>query len=404
MEPSAKKIYFNNAATTPLLTRVRRKVLNCDVRGAFVPGAITESGRRADTILSEARKVVADMIGAKPEEIIFTSGGAESNAMAITTGMLMANSVLIAKNMGARDTVLIQATSHQSVISSAGNLRKHLWGAQYIIMPCDEKGFVEAPDVRRARKSVMMSVILTNNETGAVQDVREIAERCREQGVLLHVDAVQSFGKMETSVDKLGCDLMSISSHKIGGPAGVGALYVRGGVKAHPLIGGSDIQEFGIRGGTPNMEGIVGFMYACIYSKLDDKAGSVHMSMAGFMDGISDEVRSGSLIINTPSESWSGGILSVTVPGVDAEAFVLLLDEMGLEISPGAACHGGSKSPSHVLKSMGLSDEDALSTVRISTLPSQSLDSGYVAARIFLDGVKIMRDMASDEDAGGSVG
>lgn len=244
----------------------------------------------------------------------------------------------------------------------------------------------------------MASVMFVNNETGAVNPVREIGELCRERGVLFHTDCVQALGSHKIDVREIGCDFLSMSSHKIHGPKGVGALYIRDPESFQPLIYGGRTQEFGFRGGTENVPGIVGFGEACELCGLDFQSDIEYVTTlkqlfyTELKDALLDAGQFDGIRINGASITSQGKIISLTIDGVDGETLLLMLDSLGVCISTGSACHGHETKSSGVLLAMGFSEEQARSTVRVSFSRMNSTDDAIQGARHMASCIIALRD------------
>ncbi len=341
-------------ATTPVLPEVVDAMLPYWTEHFGNASAVHEHGRIARSALDEAREHVAALIGASPSEITFTSGGTESDNQALF-GALGPGQHLITSRM-----------EHHAVLHAAEELDKR--GVEVTYLDCDRDGVVSPEQVRDALRpnTRLVSIMLANNETGVLQPVREIAAVAREHGCLMHSDAVQACGKTPVSVRELGCDLLSLSAHKMHAPKGVGALWTRRGVRIRPLLHGGP-HERQRRAGTENVPGIVAFGEACRRSTEWLRDGGAQLLEAlhqrfetGVLKRIPEALVHGSQVSRLPNTT------SLRLTDVDSEALVIALDLQGLSISGGSACTSGAVEPSHVLIAMGLTEEEARSTVRIS--------------------------------------
>lgn len=355
-------IYLDNAATTEVSTLVLEEMMPYLTGEYGNPGALYQMGRKAHLAVKCARERVADFIGASPEQIIFTSGGSEANNIVIrrTRNYLEA----VDKNV-----VLTSSVEHDSVLNS-------LYGLPSLKIKVDSLGVVHADDVEKTLNEHpdigLVSIMYVNNETGSMNPVDRIGKICAEHGVLFHTDCVQAAGCQPINVKKIGCDFLSLSSHKIHGIKGVGALFVKNKELLTPQIYGGAHQEFGLRSGTENVAGIVGFGKAC------ERAGygqgrfleTVSLYKREFYDCLLDELHKHNLEkivhINGESITSKGKTLNLRFDGVDAETLLLMLDSKGVCISAGSACRSHESQPSHVLTAMGLTDEQARDSVRIS--------------------------------------
>ena len=377
-----KSIYFDNAATTPLDTEVAQRMLpffsecfgNADSPHAF--------GRKAMVAVDCARDVVAAALNAKPSEIYFTSGGTEADNWAILGGAR-------AKRKEGKTHVLISAIEHHAALFAAETLEKEGFEVEYI--PVNDGGRVELNTVKRLLRpsTALVCVMRVNNETGVIQPIEELAPIVKETGALFFVDGVQAAPHEKIDVKKWGVDLLSISSHKLHGPKGCGALYIRSGVKMERLVGGGE-QERGMRGGTLNVPAIVGFSAAVekTVQGLDSFHRAVEETRKAFLDGISalDGVQ-----VNGDERYRLGAVLSLSVDGVDNATLLYRLDLDGLCVAAGSACASASGKPSHVLTAMGMTEERARQTVRISFGRQNTAAEGARAAEIFVNAVKSLR-------------
>ncbi|MEM4658437.1 MAG: cysteine desulfurase family protein, partial [Candidatus Methanosuratincola sp.] len=321
------------------------------------PSSIHSFGMEAKAALDEAREKVAGFLGCSPGEVVFTSGGTESNNHAVVGAALA---------MRERGTHLVTTSvEHSSVLRSFAYLESLGFSVTYIGV--DRFGM---PDLAELRDSItpattLVSVMYVNNETGVIMPVGEIAEIVKEKGALFHTDAVQAAGKLRVDLRSLPADLLSISSHKVYGPKGVGALFIRSGVRVAPFIHGGG-QERGRRSGTENVPGIAGFGEACELARRELAADSQRALLLGgkLKAGLLSSVEGVS--INGDPERRVAGTLNVCFPGAEGEAVVMGLDLEGIAVSTGSACSEGNVEPSHVLLAMGLTKEEALSSVRFS--------------------------------------
>jgi cysteine desulfurase len=354
-------LYFDANGSTPLHPRVLEtcRGLLADLYGN--PSAAHAEGRRARAALDAARVTIARAIGASPEELWFTSGGTESNNWALF-GCAAASP---------RRHLVISAIEHKSVLASARELERR--GYELELLPVDSSGAVRRRDLEHLLRpdTLLVSVMSSNNETGVVQPVRELAELCRERGVLFHCDAVSTFGKLPVDVRALGCDLLSLASHKLYAPKGCGVLYVRKGVPIAPLVHGCG-QQGGLRGGTENLLAVAGFARAVELYERGELASP--QALAALRDELWLTLRerfpeaqrngAGSFLPNT---------LNVCFPGADAGEVQAALAELGISVAVGAAAGGGA--PSHVLCAMGLEPAQARASLRFSLGRSTTRES-----------------------------
>lgn len=374
-------IYLDNNATTPCDARVLEAMLPFFARVYGNPAnGLHRQGRLAARYVEEAREYVARLLGALPAEIIFTAGATESNNLAI-------QGVARAAAGRGRKRVVTSAVEHKSVLLPCQKLAAE--GYEVIVLPVDAQGIVSLDAAEEAINdaTLLVSIQAANNEVGSIQPVAEIAAIAHRRGAMVHCDAAQAVGKIPLAVDEWGVDLLSLSAHKLYGPKGVGALYVRGGPGALPLeplyMGGG--QERGVRPGTLNVPAIVGFGKACqlCLEQGAQEAARLKVLRDGFERELLDRAKT--VRINGDLERRLPNTSSLTFPGVDADA--LLLNVPHLMLGTGSACTSGAVEPSHVLQAMGLSRQDASSTIRVSlgrfttaeelTVAAESLAEAY---------------------------
>jgi cysteine desulfurase len=348
------EVYLDHNATTPVRPEVRDRMLPFFGELFGNPSSAHGFGQRVKPQLEEARGRIAEQLGASPAQMVFTSGGTESDNAAI-------KGVAFAAQKGHVITSIIE---HPAVMQSVSWLAKKGYDATYI--PVGADGVVDPDEVKKAIRpdTILVSVMHVNNETGTIQPIEEISAITKEAGVLLHSDAVQSFGKLPTKVDDLGVDLLSIAAHKIYGPKGVGALYIRKGTRIDPLIIGG-AQEKRRRSGTENISGIVGFGEAAVLAEAERE--EVHERLTGLRKKLVDGLNTiPELIINGDLDRAFPSTISVSVSHVEGESLLLSLDMEGIAVSTGSACSSGSLEPSHVLVAMGIETALAQGTLRFS--------------------------------------
>lgn len=353
------RIYFDHAATTPLDPAVYEAMQPYLHEEFGNPSSIYRRGRGARRALDEARDQVATLLNAdSPREIIFTGGGSEADNLALK-GVAWA-----APAEGRRRHIVTSAIEHHAVLYSAGFLQRQGFEVTYVNP--NSQGLILPEDVARAVKdeTLLVSVMHANNETGVIQPIEEIARVAKAKGALFHTDAVQTVGQISVNVDEIGCDLLSLAAHKFYGPKGVGALYVRRGVLLEPLVHGGG-QEQERRAGTESVAAVVGLAHALrrAQDEMDGrkaKVGELRERLCKGLFARLSGIRSNGATPRLP------GHANVTIDGVDGESLLLNLDMKGIEASSGSACTSGSLEASHVLLAMGLSREQALSSVRFS--------------------------------------
>ncbi len=354
---ATRSVYLDHSATTPVRPEVLAAMLPYFGDKFGNPSSIHSWGRQARTAVDSAREQVASIIGATASEIIFTSGGTESDNLAIRG---------VAKSMQTKGKHLITSQiEHHAVINTFESLAKD--GYEVTYLPCDKYGLIDPDDVRKSitKDTILISIIHGHNEVGTIEPIEEIGRIAKEHGILFHSDAVQSLGKIPVKVDDMGVDLLTISSHKIYGPKGVGALYVRKGTRIRPQVTGG-IHEKGLRAGTENVPGIVGFGAACALAEQEMPEESKRlqalrdMLINGILSNIPDTVLNGHPEKRLPHN------VNVSVKYVEGEAMLLNMDLLGIGASSGSACTSGSLEPSHVLLAMGIPHELAHGSLRMT--------------------------------------
>ena len=352
-----QRIYLDHAATTPLRPEVRAAMepyLSAD--GFGNPSSLHADGQRAKRALDAARDTLACALGAQFSEITFTSGGTEADNAALV-------GVMLARGRGSH--LITTQIEHEAVIETAHFLEKLGFSVTYL--PVDEQGRVAPRSVADALtdRTALVSVMHANNEVGTVQPLREIADLVHAHGAYLHTDAVQTFSQLPVNVHDLGVDLLSVSAHKIYGPKGVGALYVRSGIPIEPLLHGGG-QERERRAGTENVPAIAGFGEAVRLLLPEREAVAARLTLLRdtFLAALRQRIPS--MVLNGhPAERLPNNI-NLSFPGLDAETLLLTLDRAGISASSGSACTSGSIEPSHVLTAMGLPDDRVNSAIRLT--------------------------------------
>ena len=377
-------IYLDNHATTPLDPRVLNAMLPF-LSGKFGNAASHSHsfGWEANAAVVAARQQIAALIHASPNEIVFTSGATESDNLALKG---------VAEVLRDRGNHIITAvTEHKAILDSCKHLEK--LGYRITRLPVSREGLIDLAQLADAftKQTILVSIMAANNETGVVQPLEEIGRLCRERGVLFHSDAVQALGRMPLDVERLNLDLASLTAHKCYGPKGCGALYVRKGVKITPLIDGGG-HEQGMRSGTLNVPGIVGFGKACEIAMKDMPEESCRI--AGLRNRLRDRLTAEltDVSINGSMEHRLPGNLNICFHNVDAETLMAAIRDVA--VSSGSACNSEKIDPSHVLTALGLKDEDAGSSIRfgIGRFNSQA-EIDYVAALV-VEAVKKLREVS----------
>ena len=381
-------VYLDNAANAPVFPEVLEAMLPW-LRPDHVgnPGSIHTQGVKAHEAVENARRQVAKMIGADPSEVFFTSGGTESNNAWI-------------KCFGG-DLVLTNNLEHDSILEPLiyGAMRQPYLASQYIKVYKD--GSVDLNDLERAlsetiaNRSTAVSIMWVNNELGTVNPMKEIGTLCKKYHAVFHADAVQAAGHVNMNVKDCGIDFCSMSGHKFGAPLGVGVLYISNAIRKSPwIIGGG--QENGMRGGTENVPGIVGIGKAAeiVTDRLQNWNLRWGFLRSTFLADLS-RYMSGEFYVNGDMENYTSNIISLTIPGVNSESLLLLLDQKNIYLSAGSACSAASAKSSHVLRGIGMSDEDAACTVRISMGFDTTLDEIHEAAAAIIEVSHKLKSMYS---------
>lgn len=354
---NSTKIYLDNAATTKISDRVFDVMLPFLKEEYGNPSSIYSLGRRASMAVTNARSRCAELIGAAPSEIYFTSGGSESDNWAI-------RSVAEAMAAKGKNHIVTSAFEHHAVLHTLEDLEKK--GFEVTYLPVYENGVVKAEDAAAAitDKTALVTVMYVNNEIGTIQPLEEIGRICREKGVLFHTDAVQAVGHIHIDVARDNIDLMSVSGHKLHAPKGVGLLYCRRGIRLNPLISGGG-QERGIRAGTENVAGIAALAEA-MTAAAETMDGTRERHKAFSEKIIKAVSKIDRVHFNGDFEKRIPSTLNFSFEGVEGESLLLQLDLKGIAASSGSACTSGSLDPSHVLLALGLTHEVAHGSLRIS--------------------------------------
>jgi cysteine desulfurase len=351
MEP----IYLDYAATTPVRPEVREAMLPLLGETFGNPSSVHRWGRDAKLKLEQARARIAALIGARPTEIVFTRGGTEADNLA----------VLGRSRKERGGAVICSAIEHRAVLMAARAAEAE--GSPLHLLPVDSGGVVsiQALDGALTRETAVVSVMWANNEVGTIQPIRTLAERCADQEVAFHTDAVQAFGKLEVRVDQVPVSMLSMSAHKIGGPKGVGALFVRKGTRLEPLVYGGG-HERGLRAGTEDVAGAVGFATAADIAIREREQQTERLGRLRDRLQQSLVARVPDLVVNAAGAERLPTILNVSVPGANSEMLLVMLDLEGIAASSGSACSSGGVNPSHVLTTMGVPADIAGPSVRFS--------------------------------------
>jgi cysteine desulfurase len=376
------RIYLDNNATTPVLPDVLEAMRPYFGEHFGNASSIHHHGQETRAAVERARDSVASLLGCRPSEIVFTSGGTEGDNLAIA-GLTSAG-----------DHVITSSIEHHAVLNASKHLEED--GCEVTYVPVDCRGLVDPGDVRRALrpKTTLVSIMMANNETGVLQPVEEIGKIVAEADVYFHTDAVQAAGKVPIDVSRIGCDVLSISAHKMHAPQGVGALYVRKGTRIQPLFYGGR-HERSRRAGTENVPGIVALGKAA------------ELAMKGFesgddkkMSALRDRLQQG--ILTQVEEAGVNGHDAPRVPNtsniyfdhIEGESMVISLDLKGLAVSTGAACSSGAIEPSHVLIAMGLRHDQARGSIRFSLGKQNTEEEIEIALALVPETVARLRELS----------
>jgi len=377
-----RRIYFDNNATTPVLPEVLEAMQRYYAEYFGNASSIHHHGQETRAAVERARESVAALLDCRASEIVFTSGGTEADNLAIF-GLVQPG-----------DHVISSTVEHHAVLNSCKHLESLGCGVTYV--PVDGRGVVDPDDVRRAIRPAtkLITIMMANNETGVLQSVQEIAKVTAEADVYFHTDAVQAAGKVPISVREIGCDLLSISAHKMHGPQGVGALYVRKGTKLRPMLYGGS-HERSRRAGTENVPGIVGLGKAAEIAKQALTRGDAR-EIAAMRQRIED-----ALLAEVEATGVNGAgaprvpnTTNIYFDYIEGEALVIALDLKGMAVSTGAACSSGAIEPSHVLTAMGMPAERARASLRFSLGKQNTSDEVDFALSLIPQSVARLRELS----------
>lgn len=393
-------IYLDNSATTPIHPEVLKAMMPYLKGGYGNAGAVYRIGRESAKAIQKAREQVAQLFNASADQIVFTSGGSEGNNMVFSYGMRC-----MLEERGKKHVVISQiehdsvyeAATHMFKLSGKVNIKDDFY-TQFIHTKSD--GTVDVKHLEALLdedESIgLVSVMYVNNETGAVNPINHIGEICRDRGILFHTDCVQAAGCHPIDANIIGCDFATISGHKIYAPKGIGAIYIKDKTLARSLIYGGTNQEFGLRGGTENVASIVGLGKACdlICSDFGTQRVTVSLLKRLFYENMTSYLKELNLEdrihVNGASVGDVGKTLNLRVEDIDSETLLLMLDAKGVCISAGSACHSHRSEPSRVLTAMGLSDDEARDSVRISFSSTNTPAEIEEAAAIFSSCIKTL--------------
>lgn len=377
-------IYLDNAASAPVLPEAFEAAVPFLAECCGNPSSIHAEGRRAALAIIEAREKCARALGAQPDEIYFTSGGTESDNMAL-------RSAALSGRRAGRNRIVATVIEHPAVLNTCRALEEQGFEVRYI--GADQEGFIDMAQARELidENTVAVSVMAANNEVGTIQPIKEIAELCRSRGAVFHTDAVQAAGHIPLDVEKIGCDMLSVSAHKFGGIRGAGFLYCRRGVPLEPLIFGGG-QESGMRSGTENTAAIVAMGKA-----LEISCGNIARD-SKYVRGLRDRLTEA--LLEIPGSRLNGGLsgrlagnVNVSFAGVEGESLVLGLDLRGVCTSSGSACASGEEEPSHVLRAMGVPEEMLNGSLRLTISARNTAEEIDAAAQAVRETVGTLREL-----------
>jgi len=377
-----KQIYLDNAATTRVDKNIAEVVREYLTEKYGNASSLHFKGEEAKKLLEGSRKTIAGEIGAKFREIIFTGSGTEANNSAIKG--------LFFKNYPEKDHIITTKVEHDCILGACKWIEKQ--GGKVTYLDVDEEGFIDLDELEKAitEKTILVSVIHGNNEVGAINDIRSIGKICKSKEVLFHTDACQSFTKVPINVVKDNLDLVTLNAHKIHGPKGVGALFIKEGVKIEPLLHGGG-QEFKLRSSTENIPGIVGFGEAVRTSSKKDIE-KMERYREYLIEKILENVPGSKL--NGPRENRLCNNVNICFGNIEGEAISSFLNEKGIMVSAGSACSSKSIEPSHVLLAMGLTKEEANSSIRFSLSKYNTKEELEYTVKELKKIVKTLREVA----------
>jgi len=376
-------IYLDNAASTKIHEDVLESMIPYLKEQYGNPSSIHRYGRQAHKAIEKARTQIANLINADPSEILFTSGGTESNNTALYG--------IAKKNPSSR--IITSSIEHDAILEPCKRLEKD--GFDLVYLPVDNSGLVDPLILKNnlSENTSLVSIMFGNNEVGTIEPISDFVNICKEKNIIFHTDAVQAIGKIPIDVKELGVDLLSISSHKINGPKGVGALYIKAGISIDPVILGGG-QENGLRSGTENVANIVGFGKAC---ELSQKNLEKNISkMRELRDYLSKKIihEIPEVVLNGHPETRLPNNIHLTFLGVNGEDLLIKLDEYGIAASTGSACSVQIQKASHVLQAMGFSHEQITGSLRLTIGISNNFEEMDKTVEILKNVVKELRSVS----------
>lgn len=377
-----RRVYLDNNATTPLLPEVFEAMRPYFFEKFGNASSIHQQGQQARAAVEHAREQVAELVNSRPAEIVFTSGGTEGDNLALF-GIMQPG-----------DHLITSAVEHHAVLNSCKRLEQ--MGCDVTYLPVDGRALVDPDDARRALRPAtkLISIIFGNNETGVLQPVGEIGKIAAQADVYFHTDAVQTAGKVAIDVKEIGCDLLTLTAHKMHGPQGAGALFVRRGTILQPLLYGGR-HERSRRAGTENLPGIIGLGKAAEVAREGFENGSVER-MARLRDRLESAILDSveQIGVNSGSAPRVPNTANIYFDCIEGEAMVIALDLKGLSVSTGAACSSGAIEPSHVLTAMGLSADRARASIRFSLGKQNTAEDVEFAIELVPEIVARLRELS----------
>ncbi|MBU0533960.1 MAG: cysteine desulfurase NifS [Candidatus Omnitrophica bacterium] len=390
------RIYLDHNATTPTHPEVVKAMLPYYEKIYGNASSIHQFGQEARKAVDEAREKVASFIGAKPEEIVFTSGGTEADNFAIK-GVAYKNEKKgrdpLNRACSGSGHIITSSIEHHAVLNPCKYLEEK--GFKVTYLPVNEYGVVNLADINKAiiSETILITIMHANNEVGTIEPIEEIGKMAKEKGIIFHTDAVQSVGKLKVNAGELNVDLLSLSGHKIYGPKGIGALYIRKGTKIEPLILGGH-HERNKRAGTENVPGIVGFGRAIEIASQDMQ--KENKKIVNLRDKLWNGLRQkiDSIQLNGHPEKRTPNTLNVSFKFIEGESIILNLDLQGVAVSSGSACTSGLLESSHVLKAMGVDPATAQGSVRFSLGRDNTEEDIDYVLQVLPDIVSRLREMS----------
>jgi len=379
-------IYLDNAATTRVAPQVLEQIVDCYETDFGNPSSSHSFGLDAAELVGRSRRTLARLLSCRPEELVFTSGGSEANNLAIFG----------AAQATRKRRLVVSAIEHPAVLEAARELENR--GFSVGVAPVDSFGIVDEERLLELvdDDTFLVSVMHANNEIGTVQPVERLARLVKRKGpeILFHTDAVQYFGKEKLDLADGAIDLLSIAGHKFHGPKGVGALYVRSGLRLKPLVWGGG-QEGGLRAGTENVPGVVGLARAA--TLMCDNLEANRLKMARVIGIIADALKEAvpGIIFNGHPEHRLPNILNVSIPGLSSQNLMTFLEEEGVIVSAGSACHSTASKVSHVLRAIGQGGGESMATIRVSASIFNTVEEGAEAAHSIVSVIARLQRLSS---------